>query len=102
MVDIETAYHLVNAMPQIVEAAHFDKVAYKIKGKIFATLNIEALWFTIKLTAEQQIEYCEWQGVIPVPNKWGKQGWTHILLADVSKPQLTELLNIAYQNIKAL
>lgn len=101
MVDIETAYQLVTNMPQIVEAAHFDKVAYKIKGKIFATLNIEALWFTIKLTPEQQIEYCEWQGVVPVPNKWGKQGWTHVLLADVSKPQLTELLNIAYQNIKA-
>ncbi len=99
MVDLEHAHEILSSMPDAVEEPHFDKPAYKINGKIFATFNIENKWVTLKLTPEQQTVYCEDESFYPVPNKWGQMGWTHVNLNQVKKAAFTEAIETAYQNI---
>ena len=100
MIDVETAYEILSSMPDTTEEAHFDKPAYKLKGKIFATFNIENKWVTIRLTPEQQAIFCENEAIYPVPNKWGAFGWTHVDLNRIKNSEFVEGLEIAYQNVK--
>lgn len=99
MVDLENAYEILTSMPEATEEPHFDKPAYKIKGKVFATFNIENKWVTLKLTPEQQMIFCEDSSFYPVPNKWGQLGWTHVDLNRVKKSAFIEGVSTAYDNI---
>lgn len=99
MVDVEMAYETLTTMPNVVEEPHFDKPAYKIRGKIFATFNIENKWVTLRLTPEQQTIFCEDDSFYPVPNKWGQMGWTHVNLNRVKKSMFMEGVNCAYNNL---
>lgn len=99
MVDLENAHEILTSMPEAIEELHFDKPAYKIKGKIFATFNIENKWVTLKLTPEQQTIFCEDASFYPVPNKWGQLGWTHVDLNRVKKLVFIEGVSTAYDNI---
>jgi predicted DNA-binding protein (MmcQ/YjbR family) len=99
MVDLEEAHQILVSMPEAVEEAHFDKPAYKMKGKIFATFNIEEKWVTLKLTPEQQTNFCEDTSYYPVPNKWGQLGWTHVDLRRVRRAAFVEGVQTAYHNI---
>lgn len=99
MVDLETTHEILLSMPNSVEDSHFDKPSYKHNGKIFATFNIENHWLTIRLTPEQQVEFCENEAIYPVPNKWGKLGWTHVDLDRIRKNDLIEVLNVSWMNV---
>lgn len=100
MIDVETAYEILSSMPNATEEPHFDKSAYKLKGKIFATFNIENKWITIRLTPEQQAIFCENEAIYPVPNKWGTHGWTHVDLNRIKKSEFIEVLEVAYRNVE--
>ncbi|MCU0326451.1 MAG: MmcQ/YjbR family DNA-binding protein [Spirosomaceae bacterium] len=100
MIDLETVHEILCSMPDATEEPHFDKPAYKLKGKIFATFNIENKWVTIRLTPEQQAIFCENEAIYPVPNKWGTHGWTHVDLNRIKKSEFIEVLEVAYQNVK--
>lgn len=102
MVDVEKAYEVLVSMPDAKEEAHFDKPAYKVKGKIFATFNIENKWVTLKFTPEQQTIFCEDEAFYPVPNKWGKLGWTHVSLDKVRLAAFINGVSTACENILAL
>jgi hypothetical protein len=49
---------------------------------------------TVKLSAADQDIFCTFDNTViyPVPNKWGKQGWTHVNLLTVREEMLTEIL----------
>ncbi|AYQ34295.1 MmcQ/YjbR family DNA-binding protein [Runella sp. SP2] len=102
MIDVEKAHEVLVNMPNAKEEAHFDKPAYKIKGKIFATFNIENKWVTLKFTPEQQTIFCEDEAFYPVPNKWGQLGWTHVSLDKVRLIAFEEGVNTSYENIVAM
>lgn len=99
MIDVEKVHEVLVNMPNAKEEAHFDKPAYKIKGKIFATFNIEKKWVTLKFTPEQQTIFCEDDAFYPVPNKWGQLGWTHVNLDKVRLAAFVEGVSTAYENI---
>ena len=56
---------------------------------------------TVKLSAIDQDVFCAFDHSIiyPVPNKWGKQGWTHVNLQLVKEDMLTEVLKSAYREV---
>jgi predicted DNA-binding protein (MmcQ/YjbR family) len=86
------------SLPDSVDDAHFENSSFKISKKIFATLNETANRATLKLSPADQDIFClaDNNGVYPVPNKWGKLGWTHINLQTVKPEMCTELLKVAY------
>ncbi|MCY7358895.1 MAG: MmcQ/YjbR family DNA-binding protein [Rudanella sp.] len=82
------------SLPEATEAPHFDKSSFRIGKKIFATLNIPANRVCVKLSVTNQDLFSTFDQTIiyPVPNKWGKQGWTLVNLANVPGETLTDAL----------
>lgn len=89
------------ALPEVMEQPHFDKTSFRIAKKIFATAVPGQNRATVKLSLADQDVFCTFDSnvIYPVPNKWGKQGWTHIDLALVKGEMLTEILKCAYKEV---
>jgi predicted DNA-binding protein (MmcQ/YjbR family) len=89
------------SLPEAEKGPHFENVAFKVKGKIFATLNAKECRATLKFKPEEQEIYLKInpEAIFPVPNKWGKHGWTHLLYTNVSKEITLELLKVAYVSV---
>jgi hypothetical protein len=82
MIDIETFRQFALSLPGTDQAKHFEVVSFRVKKKIFATLNAPEQRATLRFSLEDQDVFSAIsQGAVyPVPNKWGKYGWTHVNL----------------------
>jgi predicted DNA-binding protein (MmcQ/YjbR family) len=71
---------------------------FALEKKIFATLDIKNNQACIKLSEIDQNIFSAFDkaAIFPVPNKWGKQGWTYIDLKKVRKDILTDALSTSY------
>ncbi len=92
---------LALAFEEVYEEPHFEKASFRIRKKIFATLDVDSQIVVLKLPLIQQSVYHEMDAamVYAVEGVWGKQGWTKISLKLVSKEILQQLLIIAYSNV---
>ena len=97
MLSTETFRQLSLSFPGTTEDPHFEKTSFRIKKKIFATLDVKNSIACIKLSAADQDVFCliDKEIIYPVPNKWGQQGWTLINLTKIKKPLLTDVLTTA-------
>lgn len=86
---------------QAIEKPHFEKASFRVKAKIFATLDIANKKSSLKLTETDQSIYCLIRPVIAVQatGAWGKQGWTVFDLTKVSRSIISEALKKAYSNL---
>ena len=81
------------------EAPHFDRTAFKV-ARIYATLAADGLTANVKFTPEEQSfkSMMAPQAFAPVPNAWGRQGWTTILLAAMDVSELRDTLETAWRH----
>jgi hypothetical protein len=79
------------------EAPHFDRTAFKVK-RIYATLAADAKRANLKFTPDEQEFKCMLAPEVfaPVPNAWGKQGWTTLTLAKATAEDLKAALEMAW------
>jgi len=86
-----------------VEQPHFEKTSFSVANKINATLDIENRRVCLKLSAVQQSVFTAYdkKAIYPVPNAWGKQGWTFVELARVRKDMFRDALTTAYREVAA-
>lgn len=98
MIHIETFRQLALAFPGTTEQPHFEKTSFRVAKKIFATLDVANGLVCIKLSEIDQNVFCTFDKtmIYPVPNKWGKQGWTFINLANIQEEMLVDALTTAY------
>lgn len=98
MVTESTCRELALALPEAHEEPHFEKASFRIGKKIFATLNRKENRVCVKLSETDQDVFSSFDRSIiyPVPNKFGKQGWTLVDLAKVREDMLRDILNMAY------
>lgn len=89
------------SFPGAEELPHFEKSSFRVKKKIFATLNEKLQRGCVKLSAVDQSAFCAFDATVvyPVPGTWGKQGWTFIELKKVRKETLVDALATAYNGI---
>ena len=80
------------------ELPHFENASFRVSKKIFATLNAKMSRCCVKLDAENQSLFCSYNSevIYPVPNKWGKQGWTLVNLRKINTALMKEVLRTAY------
>ena len=71
------------ALEGTVEAPHFDRMAFKV-ARIYATLAADCRTANFNFTPDEQQFKCMMlpDAFSPVPNAWGRQGWT---TADLSR-----------------
>jgi predicted DNA-binding protein (MmcQ/YjbR family) len=100
MVKPETVRKIALSFEATDEAPHHDPavVAFRVKKKIFATLNAKENRATVRLSPIEQPVFCSFDKTViyPVPNGWGKYGWTNINLKKVRKETLLDALTTAY------
>lgn len=108
MISEKDFFKLVHSRGKVTEKPHFERTAFcadtgkKKKGepvtRIFVTYDKKHHRACMKLTTADQDLFSLHDAsiVYPVPNKWGKQGWTNVELKKVRKSVLTEALTAAF------
>jgi hypothetical protein len=91
---------LALALPEAAEGAHFGNPDFRVGGKIFATLSLQAEGYgVLLLSPEQQAGMVEDEPEIfsPVPGGWGRSGSTRVRLAKVAPDILEAALRAAWR-----
>lgn len=101
MVTLKEAKALALKFDEAEEQPHFEKASVRVKKKIFLTLDSKENIAVIKLPADEQSLFSNHPSgsIYPVPNAWGKQGWTRIELKKVRKDLFKAALNSSYCNV---
>jgi hypothetical protein len=98
MIGLDLIRKVALSFPETTEQPHFEKPSFKIGKKIFATYNGPHNRVCVKLSEIDQDVFSSFDSsiIFPVPNKWGKQGWTLINLNKVLEETLVDALTMAY------
>jgi predicted DNA-binding protein (MmcQ/YjbR family) len=98
MVTIEQARTLAMSFDEAEELPHFEKASFRIKKKIFATLDSKLNRCALKLSETNQSVFSAFdpEVIYPIPNKWGKMGWTFVELKKVRKDLFKDALTCSY------
>lgn len=98
MKQIEFVREFALSLPETTEEHHFEKTSFRVRKKIFATYGDKDNRACLKLSViDQDVFSTIGKGEIyVVPNKWGKQGWTFVLLDRLSNDLLEDALTAAY------
>lgn len=89
------------AFAEATEIPHFEKSSFRVNKKIFATLDEGAERACLPLSEIDQSLFITFDTsvIYPVPNKWGKQGWTFIELKKVQGETVLDALKAAYRRV---
>jgi hypothetical protein len=82
-----------------IEAPHFERTAFKV-ARIYATLAPDGLSANLLFAPDEQELKCLTapDAFSPVPNAWGKQGWTTAKLTPLSLAELKAALEMAWRH----
>jgi hypothetical protein len=92
---------LALAIAGTAAAPHFDRTAFKI-DRIYATLAADRQTANLKFRPDEQVLKCTTapDAFAPVPNAWGRQGWTTVRLDVISVAELAAALETAAQHAR--
>ena len=81
------------------EAPHFDRTAFKV-ARIYVTLAADGRTANFKFMPDEQEFKCMLapEAFAPLPNAWGKHGWTLAHLSKLSMGELESALKTAWAN----
>ena len=98
MISISVFRKLALSFVEVEELPHFEKSSFRVRKKIFTTLDTQHQRACVKLTEIDQSIYCAIDPAMihSVPNKWGKMGWTYVELGKVNKEIAKDILTTAY------
>jgi hypothetical protein len=90
---------IARSLTGTTEAPHFDRVAFKA-ARIYATLAADRRTANLKFSPDEQEFKCMLapNAFAPVPNAWGKQGWTTVMLAAVKVAELKDAVEMAWRH----
>ncbi len=91
---------LALALPEAHDEPHFESTSFRVKGKIFATMDPAFAdgSFVLKLDPEDQHNLVEGHAgaVVPVDGYWGRSGWTRVQTKDLAADDLAGFLRMAW------
>jgi YjbR protein len=82
------------------EGSHMGAVDFRVGGRIFATLAaVKKGYGNLLLTPEHQASFVEEMPdvFLPVPGGWGRNGATHVLLANATEEVVEGALRTAHR-----
>lgn len=99
MITLEEARSFALSLDDVVEQPHFEKSSFRIKNKIFLTLDAERNRACVMLDPLQQSVFVlhDPQTIYAVPNSWGAAGATFVELEKVRKTVFRDAVRTAYK-----
>jgi hypothetical protein len=88
------------SLPGAEEGSHMGAADFRVGGRIFATLAaISKGYGNLLLTPQVQADFVREQPEIflPIPGGWGRNGATHVRLAEVDEDLLAGALRVAWK-----
>lgn len=88
---------LALALDGTAERPHFDRTAFRV-SRIYATLAADGLTANLALEPADQEFRCRLapDAFAPLPNAWGRQGWTRVNLGLLEEGELARALEAAW------
>jgi hypothetical protein len=101
MVDQDIFKTIALSFPDTEELPHFEKLSYRWRSKIFATLDVKLNRGMVQLSLIDQDVFCAFDSAVfyPVPGGWGKRGSTFVNLDKVVAGMLKDAIDCAYQTL---
>ena len=101
MLSVQEVRLLALSFPETDAHPHFERTAFRVKKKIFATLSAKDMTVSLKLSLAEQSVFCAFDKTVffPVPGGWGKMGYTLVNLKKVRKAMFRDALTVAYCNV---
>lgn len=97
MVRIEDFSAIAMNLPHVSEVSRFEKTSFQVNKKIVTTLNSIEKRATIKLSEIDQELFCLNKNfMFLVPNKWEKQGCTHMNFNEIPLKMCKDALKTSY------
>jgi len=98
MISIATARNLALSYNEAIEQPHFEKTSFRVKKKIFATLDLITHQMVLQFSEIDQSVFNDYDASIiyPVPGGWGKKGWTMVELKKEPKNLFIDALTTSY------
>jgi hypothetical protein len=92
---------LALSLPEAEEQPHFDRPSFRVRKKIFATLQPADKKAVLKLSPVDQSVFTAYDQAIfyAVPGTWGKQGWTTVDLTRVKEAMFRNALSCAWRTV---
>jgi hypothetical protein len=92
---------LALSLPEAEASQHFDQPDFRVRGKIFATLDRDGKRGTLKLSPELQAMLLDArpEAFFAAAGYWGRQGWTNYHPAKVQLGELTGLMEEAWLRV---
>lgn len=86
------------SFPNTEELPHFELTSFRVKGKIFATMDEKINRVCLMFNTIDQSVFCAFDKTIiyPVPNKWGQKGATYVELKKVRVDMFKDMMKQAY------
>jgi hypothetical protein len=77
---------------------HFDRVAFRIPRRTFATLALDGSDLNLMFDLTQQAHFCELapKAIAPVAGGWGRMGWTRCDLKKIDAATFVLALKAAH------
>jgi hypothetical protein len=99
MVTDERFRELALSFEEAVEAPHFHRASFRIRKRIFATLDPAARLAMVALDPVGQSLFADGGAVFPVPGGWGAKGATYFDLGRVDEQLVGHALVLAYSRV---
>ncbi len=90
---------LALALPEAEEHSHWGKPSFRVRGRIFATLQPQSKRAVLKLSLDEQDVLGQAQPRVFKLTGWGHQGWTSVELQRVDPWLFEELLVGAWRRL---
>ncbi len=89
------------SFPETTEEQHFEKTSFRVSKKIFATYDFQTQLACLKLSEKEQDLFSLFDSklIFPIPNKWGKQGWTLAKIEELEQEMIKDLLGAAFNKV---
>lgn len=89
------------SLPEVKEEPHFDKTSFRVNKKIFVTYDatLNRACFKSSESDQDLFSLIDPSVIYPVPNKWGRQGWTNLEMDRLENEILQDVLVSAYSEV---
>lgn len=98
MITPATVRQIALSFDETVEKPHFERTSFRVRNKIFATMDVKQKLVVVMLSEIDQSVFVDYNSKVfyPVPGTWGRKGATIIELKKVRKSMLLDALTTAY------
>lgn len=98
MIRFSTLRKTALSLPEVTEDPHFEKISFRVNKKIFVSYDERHHRACVKLSEIDQNVFSAYDKntIFPVPDKWGKYGWTFIDMKLVPQEMFIDAIKTAY------